>query len=62
MPKYLIKRVNVRWSGGRAETLTDVELVAPFTPSNDSRTKDLLERQIGCERVASIATPATKIG
>lgn len=61
MPKYVISKVDVRWGGGRSEQLKDVQLIAPFTPANDSKTKDLLVKKIGCESIGGVYTPIKKI-
>jgi len=61
MPKYIIARVHVRWDGGRSEDLKDVELIAPFTPSNDNRTRDLIIEKLGCQSIGDVHTPIKKI-
>jgi len=62
MPRYIIAKVTVRWEGRGEEQLTDVELIAPFTPSNDNRTKELLKNKIGCKSIGGVYTPITKVG
>jgi len=62
MPKFIISKVTVRWGGGRVEQIDDVELVAPFTPKNDNRTRQLLENKFaGCQSIGGISTPIKQI-
>ncbi|MBK5213270.1 MAG: hypothetical protein JJE55_06390 [Flavobacteriaceae bacterium] len=62
MPKFIIAKVTVRWGGGRSEEIKDVELITPFTPANDNRTKELLLQKFGCQSIGGVYTPVKKIG
>ncbi|MBL7920458.1 MAG: hypothetical protein JNJ40_09100 [Bacteroidia bacterium] len=61
MPKFIISKVTVHWKGGKQEEVKDVELDAPFTPANDSRTKELLLEKFKCEKIGGVYTPVKKI-
>ncbi len=62
MPKFIISKVTVRWGGGRVEEIRNVELIAPFTPKNDNRTKELLESKFtGCQSIGGVYTPIKQI-
>lgn len=62
MPKFIISKVSVHWSGRGIETFENVEVNTPFTPSNDNRTKEVLKAQFpGCKSIGAVYTPIKKI-
>jgi|GEM_PF-5099326 len=62
MPRFRIAKVTVRWGGGRVEEIEDVEVVAPFTPSNNNKTKELLESVFsGCKSIGGVYGPVREI-
>ncbi len=61
MPKFNIPKVVVKWKGRGEEVIHDVELIAPFTPNNDKRTKELLKDKLGCDGIGTVHTPITII-
>lgn len=55
MPKFIIEKVTVHWAGRGTETIENVEVVSQYTPSNDTRTKELLKQKFpDCKSIGAV--------